>query len=186
MKLKFNKFFLKCIISIGVIILIVAIRLWYLDEQGNFHEIDPGELYRSAQMDRDELEYYIQKYNIHSILNLRGNGAGEPWYEEEITVSKEFNITHFDIGLSADKAPSDRNINELLNIFHNAPKPLLIHCKSGADRSGLAAAIWKVTMEGKSPIVAKRQLSILYGHMPLGPTQAMDDYFDHWVALNTK
>ena len=40
--------------------IISAARLWYLEEQGNFHPITPYEAYRSAQLDQDELEYYIR------------------------------------------------------------------------------------------------------------------------------
>jgi hypothetical protein len=45
---------------------------WYLEEQGNFHPITSGEAYWSAQLDQDELEYYIRKFEIRSIINLRG------------------------------------------------------------------------------------------------------------------
>jgi cytochrome c-type biogenesis protein CcmE len=43
---------------------IVAARLWYLEEQGNFHPITPGEAHRSAQLDQDELAYYQQKRGL--------------------------------------------------------------------------------------------------------------------------
>ncbi len=55
--------------------------LWYLEEQGNFHPITPGEAYRSAQLDPDELEYDIRKFKIRSIINLKGKDVGEPLYE---------------------------------------------------------------------------------------------------------
>src|SRR5262245_53973378 len=77
--------------------------LLYVEEQGNFHSITPGEAYRSAQLDRDELEYYIQKYKIKSVLNLRGEAADAVWYQEETIVSSEQNVNHYDIALSASK-----------------------------------------------------------------------------------
>ena len=164
--------------SIGVI---VAARLWYLEEQGNFHPITPGEAYRSAQLDRDELEYYIRKFKIQSIINLRGEKAGETWYEEEISTSRKLGVRHFDLGLSPDRAPSSRETEELLRLFQLAPRPVLIHCKAGADRSGLGAAIWKIVIDRDSASAAKRQLSILYGHLPVGPTQALDAFFETWI-----
>jgi hypothetical protein len=42
------------IAAVGVILIFVAARLYYLDEQGNFHSVTPGVIYRSAQLDRDE------------------------------------------------------------------------------------------------------------------------------------
>lgn len=157
-------------------------RLWYLEEQGNFHPVAPGEAYRSAQLDRDELEYYIRKFKIRSIINLRDEEAGEPWYEEEISTCRKLGVSHFDLGLSADKAPSSSRIKELLRLFRVAPRPVLIHCQAGSDRAGLASALWKVAVDGASASVAKRQLSIRYGHIPFGPTQISDELFDKWAS----
>ena len=58
---------------------------------------------------------------------------------------------------------------------------VLIHCKAGADRAGLAAALWKMAIDGAPKSEARRHLSIRYGHMPLGPTQALDAFLENWV-----
>ncbi len=70
------------------------------------------------------------------------------------------------------------DIQELLRLFNTAPRPVLIHCKVGADRSGLAAAIWQGVIEGRPKSEAKKQLSFVYGHMPFGPTQALDEFIE--------
>ena len=165
--------------------IIVAARLWYLEEQGNFHSITPGEAYRSAQLDKDELEYDIRKYKIRSIINLKGKDGGEPFYEEEIAICRDMEVRHYDLGISADKTPSSHDIEKLLMLFINAPRPVLIHCQAGADRSGLAAALWKVVIDGAPKSVAREQLSIRYGHMPFGPTQVLDAFFENWVIPTT-
>ncbi len=162
-------------------VVIVAARLWYMEEQGNFHPITPVEAYRSAQLDQDELEYYLHKFNLRSIINLRGKNEGAPWYQIEITTCRELGVRHYDLRLSADKTPSSAKIEKLLGLFRVAPRPVLIHCKAGADRSGLAAALWKVVVDDASKSAAKEQLSIRYGHMPLGPTQVLDSFFENWV-----
>ena len=162
--------------------LLVAIRLWYLEEQGNFHPITVGEAYRSAQLDRDELEHYIRNFRIGSFINLRGENVGEPWYDEEIATCRNLDVNHFDLNLSAEKAPTSSQVQALLNVFRAAPRPVLIHCRAGADRSGLASAIWKVVIDGESASSASRQLSILFGHMPFGATQVLDDFFKAWAS----
>jgi protein tyrosine/serine phosphatase len=161
--------------------IVAAARFWYLQEQGNFHAITPGEAYRSAQLDQDLLQHYIRKLNIRSIINLRGDNAGDPWYDEETAVCQKMAVNHYDLGLSADKTPTSEQIAELLRFFRMAPRPVLIHCQGGADRSGLAAALWKVVVDGAPKAEAGKQLSILYGHIPFGPTQAMDAFFKHWT-----
>ena len=169
------------VMAICSIALIVVARLWYLKEQGNFHPITPGEAYRSAQMDRDELEDYIRKFKIRSIINLRGEEPDER-YEEEISTCRKLGVSHFALGLSADKAPSSREIKKLLRLFRVAPRAVLIHCLAGSDRAGLASALWKVAADGASASVVKRQRSIRYGHIPFGPTPVLDEFFDKRVS----
>lgn len=165
--------------------IIAAARFWYLEEQGNFHPITPGEAYRSAQLDQDILEYYIRKFKIRSIINLRGKKDGKPWYIEEIATCRKLGVRHYDLKLSSKKAPSPLQIKDLLRLFRIGPRPVLIHCLAGADRTSLAAAIWQVVIDGKPKSEAKKQLSFVYGHMPFGPTQVLDEFFEKW-AVPTK
>jgi hypothetical protein len=60
----------------------------------------------------------------------------------------------------------------------------IIHCRGGADRSGLVAALCLFVDEGTSAKDADRQLSILYGHFPYlwSRTGAMDRSFWAFVA----
>jgi len=177
-----QKILIKTAVSLVCFLgIIAAARLWYLEEQGNFHPITPGEAYRSAQLDQDELEYYTRKFGIRSIINLRGKNNGSSWYLEEIETCRNLGVSHYDLKLSPKKAPSPRRIQELLKLFRVAPRPVLIHCKAGADRSGLAAALWKMVIDGAPKSEARRHLSIRYGHMPLGPTQALDAFLENWV-----
>jgi protein tyrosine/serine phosphatase len=149
-------------------------------ECGNFHTITPGEAYRSAQLDMDKLAYYIKKYRIKSILNLRGKDPGSTWYIDELNVSAKNNVEHYDISLSAHEEPQERDIESLMDIFMRAPRPLLIHCRAGADRSGLVAAMWKLVFDREPKVEAARQLSIFYGHLMVGKAKAMDDFFQKW------
>jgi protein tyrosine/serine phosphatase len=152
----------------------------YLNEQGNFHPITEGEAYRSAQLDLDEFEHYVKKYNIRSIVNLRGENPKKLWYKEEITFCDANNIKHYDISLSSSKAPSQEDVRKLVEIFHTAPRPVLIHCLAGADRSGLVAAMWKVIVDKEPKKEAEKQLSLFFGHFPIGKTAAMDRFFQNW------
>jgi hypothetical protein len=172
---------LKWAASIAILILFLPASYFiYMEEQGNFHVITPGQAYRSAQLDRDELEYYLPKYNIKSILNLAATNSSDRHYRDEIEVCRELNIVHYDLRLSADRKPSSHKIDRLIAILKTAPRPVLIHCKAGADRTGLAAALWKVIVDREPKSRAKKQLSLRFGHMPFGPTTAMDNFFTEW------
>jgi protein tyrosine/serine phosphatase len=173
----------KILVSGFVLLFLLSTSYFlYMKEQGNFHTISYGEAYRSAQLDTDEFEYYIKKYNIKSIVNLRGRNPHALWYEEEIGVCAKHGLKHFDISLSASREPAEKDISELMEIFKTAPRPLLIHCLGGADRSGLAAAIWKIKIDRESISEADKQLSLLYGHLPIGGTSAMDRFFQKYAG----
>src|ERR1700754_414407 len=133
---------------------------------GNFHGVEKGQLYRSAQLDKDQFEQVISRYGIKSILNLRGSGSGQRWYEDELAVSHALNVRHYDYGIWASGITSSKQINEILTLIRAAPKPLLIHCQSGADRSGLVSALYLAEIEGRPADEAARQLSLIYGHFP--------------------
>lgn len=178
-----GKFLLRFRWAVVVLLIIMTLPagyLIYMEEQGNFHPITPGEAYRSAQLDRDELEYYLSEYKIRSVINLRGENDGERWYLQEKATCRDFNVKHYDLGLKATREPSRKQLETLLRLFQEAPRPVLIHCQAGADRSGIAAAIWKVVIDGIPKGVAKEQLSIIFGHFPVGPTGVLDAFFEQW------
>ncbi len=158
--------------------LIFATCMFYLNEQGNFHTVTKNEMYRSAQLDKDELVYYIKKYKIRSIVNLRRKSNAH-WYREELGICKQYGVYHYDYGFSATNILSFKRMKAIILLLKNMPKPVLIHCKAGADRSGLIAALWLYKIQNYPFKKAFKQLSITFGHFPyLGsPTQAMDKSF---------
>jgi len=166
-----------------------ALYALYQSLQGNFHVITKGEAYRSAQMTGNELKRCISNYRIKSIINLRGKMPKEGWYKEEVKISEAAKVMHYDLLLSAYSELSAEEARILTGLFNFAPRPILIHCQGGADRSGLAAAMWKVIVDKEPKAEAGKQLSIVYGHLPFGPASAMDRFFDKWsfakpVSLN--
>jgi len=157
----------------------------YIEEQGHFCTITPNEAYRSGQLDTEELQYYIVKYNIKSILNLRGQNTGKLWYTEELKVCKRYGIKHYDIALSKSREPDKKDVHNLIRIFHTAPRPILIHCAGGSDRTGLVSAMWKVIIDNEAKSKASRQLSIWYGHIPGLNNSAMDKFLKRWKPRKT-
>lgn len=148
--------------------------------RSNFHIVTKGEAYRSAQMSAAKLKYFISKYYIKSILNLREKDPNEKWYDEEIKVCTENGVMHFDVFLSSDRELSPEEMNSLLALFKSAPRPILIHCMGGADRTGLVAAMWKMSVNKTSRKEAGKQLTIWYGHRPFGKASAMNRSFKNW------
>ena len=146
---------------------------------GNIHPVTDGVVYRSAQLNGTQLAETLQKYKIRSVVNLRGDNVGENWYTDELTVTATNGVAHYDIGMYAKREPDIATVKRIFEVLRTAARPLLIHCNSGADRTGLVAAIYKHFVEGRSADEAAHQLSFRYGHFPwLGSgTVAMDQTF---------
>lgn len=150
---------------------------------GNFHEVLPGELYRSNQPTARQIENYTQHYGIKTIVNLRGAKENAAWYENEAATAKGLGIRHIDFGMSSSRQMTLDETYELVALLRDAPKPILIHCKSGADRTGLVSVIYLQQIAGADVETAERQLSIRFGHVGLpffSPTYAMDE---NWEEL---
>jgi len=145
---------------------------------GNFHKVD-NNIYRSAQLFSFNMPYYIEKHEIKSILNLRGVSQRD-WYKDEKEFAKNSDIQHYDYGFSDRKIQSIEKMTKLVEIIKNAPKPLLIHCKAGADRASLASALY--LLDVKNDLSASDQISLKYGHFPWfgSKTEAMGTSFKNF------
>lgn len=137
----------------------------YLQLSGNFHPVIEGQLYRSAQPTADQLASYVRANGIKTVINLRGEHRGVAWYDREVGMAKDLGIEHIDFGMSASKMISAQTAEEIVSLMASAPKPILIHCQSGADRSGLVAALYLKKVAGLDDDKAQGQLSFYYGHV---------------------
>lgn len=157
-----------------------------LQVDGNIRTVEAGQLYRSAQLDSAQFARVIQKDGIRTIINLRGAHPKAGWYDTELAVSKAYGVTHVDYGISAEHMVTAAQIDSILTLLRTAPKPILVHCQGGADRSGLVSALYEAEIAGKPPAVADGQLALRFGHFPyLGSkTIAMDRSF--WAYVNAK
>lgn len=174
-KFAFNAIFIITIIACTTVITI--------QKSGNFHTLIPGVAYRSGQLDREGFKKKILTNKIRSVLNLRGYSKSS-WYSDEIAVIREFGITHYDHKLSASQLVSTTELLNILKVIDNAPKPILIHCQGGADRTGLVSAITMLALEKTTIKDANKELSFRYGHFPhllWSDTSAMDESFDSFT-----
>ncbi len=158
----------------------------YLQSSGNFHVVEPGLAYRSNTLGTAQLKDVISANQIKTIINLRGGSTAEQWYRDEALVSDAMGVTMIDIPMSDSRVPETATLKTLVDALEGAPRPILIHCKAGADRTGLAAALFEYLVAGRSAEEAAAQLSLLYGHFPWYPSQtgAMDKTF--WDVANDR
>jgi protein tyrosine/serine phosphatase len=141
----------------------------------NFAAVEPGRLYRSNHPTPGNLKTFARKVGLTTLINLRGqakNGSDALSREAAASLGLDFH----DMALESRGAPHRDRILRLANIYQTMRGPALIHCKSGADRAGLAAGLF-VLIEGGTTQNALKQLSLRYGHIKHSKTGILDAFF---------
>jgi protein tyrosine phosphatase (PTP) superfamily phosphohydrolase (DUF442 family) len=145
----------------------------------NFDEVAPG-VYRSNQPDHGRLEK-LKAMGIRTIVNLRGTPRQSHYLFEEESC-RALGLIMVNLQLHARRAAPRSELLALIETFRTAEKPFLVHCKSGADRAGLAAAIYLLAIEGRSVAEARRQLGPAYIHFRWSQTGICDHLLDAYEA----
>lgn len=150
----------------------------YLVAEHNFHVVTAGQVYRSSRMSPAALTEVMQAHDIKSVLSLIGPSAAESNAVHAVQAD------YFDVSISDRHEVTDSEMDRIITVLRTAPKPLLIHCKSGSDRAGLVAALYHYAIEGEPANQAAKELTLFYGHLPPGlgfGTVAMDQSFWRYV-----
>lgn len=176
---------MKKIIGIFVLVIMGSSALIYVvhdNHVSSVYPVLPGEVYRSAQLDREGVELAITSNGIRSIINLRGGNDGKQWYKDEKDVAAANNVTHHDMSFSPHGLPPRRSVRQLADLLMATEKPTLVHCKNGSDRAGLASAIAMLLQEGQSlPSVSKH---VSYNYLAFDPDSTgrlFYKQYDEWL-----
>ena len=130
---------------------------------GNWGVVAPGLLYRGNHPTPGQLARAKRRFGLRSVINLRGatqNGSDALSREQ----AGRLGLVVVDVALSSGRAPPRETILALAEALRRAPAPALLHCKSGADRTAFAAAVF-VLMEGGTVEAALRHMSLRHGHL---------------------
>lgn len=119
-----------------------------LDLFYNFHWIVPGDAARGGQAHIGLLGPFLNRHGIRTLINLRGENPDIGWWRYETRVAREAGITHLDVMLDSRKLPTRSMVAKLFDAFDQAPRPFLLKCSGGQDRTSLAAALYVIHAEG--------------------------------------
>jgi hypothetical protein len=134
---------------------------------GNFGVVDPGRVYRCARRWAD-LPAIMGACRPASVLNLGHCRDRHPWRVEEVREARCRGIDLNEVSIRYDRRPSREELLAILDVFDGCRYPLLIHCTDGADRTGLASALYLMAVRGVPPDRASREaFSLRYGHVPM-------------------
>ena len=120
------------------------------------------------------------KQGVKSVINLRGGRAS--FYYLEKDACERLGLAMHDIGLSSREVPSREEVLTAKALFETIEYPILMHCKSGADRAGLMAVFYRHFHLGEPISAAKEELSWRTLHSSAGMTGVLDYMFDHYLS----
>ena len=134
----------------------------------NFHWVVPGEASRAMQAWAGGLGAFLEVRGIRAIINLRGRNDDLSWWKKETATAQGRGIVHLDAMLDSRKLPSRDMLVRLIETFNTAPRPFMLKCSGGQDRTSLAAALYIVFRDGWDALpTARRQFARYpYLHFP--------------------
>lgn len=140
--------------------------------------------WRSAQ----PAPFHIQRMagkGIRTIVNLRGDRlCGSYWLEQKACKQAGIELVNFQVRSRA--APTREEIRGAKALFDRIEYPMLMHCKSGADRAGLMSVLYRHFKEGVPVEKAKAELSLRYGHIRQADTGVLDYFFERYLEENAR
>jgi protein tyrosine/serine phosphatase len=144
----------------------------------NFAAVAPGRLYRCNHPTPGRLVRLTRQFGLKTLINLRGpTGNGSDALSRD--AAARLGLDFIDMSLESRGAPHRDRILRLHEIYRTMRAPALLHCKSGADRAGLAAGLF-LLFEGATAREALRQLSLRFGHINAAKTGILDAFFLRW------
>lgn len=148
----------------------------------NLHPID-GRMFRSSQPLPWQLRAWQRRYGLRTIINLRGNpcpGAGI-----EARACERLGLKLYSPRLYSRHPPAAADMRALKQLFDSIEYPALLHCKSGADRAGMGAVLYRVLHLGHRVEDASRELHWRFGHMRGSPSGVLDFFLAQYL-LDTR
>ncbi len=137
----------------------------------NLHRVAPG-VWRANQPSPARLARY-RAMGIRAVLNLRGS-KGLSHFALEREACARLGLTLVNLPLSAARPAARETLLALHEVFRTIPKPFVMHCKSGADRTGIAAALYLLMIEEAPLAEAARQLHWRFLHLARGEAGVLD------------
>ena len=120
---------------------------------------------------------------IKTVVNLRGIRHCSSYYLEKETCENN-NIKLINFPVTSRDTPKVETILAAKKLFKEIEYPIIMHCKSGADRAGLMSALYLILNQNEPVDKAKNQLSFKYLHLKHAKTGILDAFFENYLKEN--
>ncbi len=114
------------------------------------------DVYRSGQPDAAGFRA-LEEAGIKSVINLR-----EYHRDDKKAAGTSIQLMRYPV--AAGEVTLD-DLEAILRMIRQAPKPVLVHCWHGSDRTGIVMAAYRIVEQNMSPQEAEKELTDeRYGH----------------------
>lgn len=145
-------------IAVAIATLILGGSYWYFIQYclPHFHTVREGTLYRSGQPRGVGLEW-LRVRGIRTLINLRDPDKDGVAEEKAFAEENGLRFYQFPIG-SSHEATQDAVKRFLAIVDDKSPRPILVHCSRGKDRSNVLSAIFRIEYDRWSNELALEEL----------------------------
>ena len=136
----------------------------------NFCVVTPGVLWRAEAPTRSDAQW-LMEHGIGTVVSLQLD-VRHSFESVHLDPAEARSVVYFRVGdFSAIQVLTHRHLDEhvaeVLAIIQKAPKPVLISCRAGVDRTGIITAAYRMLVQGWS---AQQAISDMDGfHSPWDP-----------------
>jgi tyrosine-protein phosphatase SIW14 len=111
----------------------------------NFQKVN-DHIYRGAQPTDDGFGE-LARLGIKTVIDLRQ--IGEHSQEGEQKVVTSLGMRYVSIPMIGMSTPKDDQVSEVLTLLSDTTsEPVFVHCKRGADRTGMVVAVYRISQDG--------------------------------------
>ena len=114
----------------------------------NFHWVVEEDCARMAQAWAGGVGPFLDRRGVKALINLRGRNDDLSWWKNETGAAEARGIAHLDAMLDSRKLPTRAMLARLVEAFDSAPRPFVLKCSGGQDRTSFAAALYLIHRDG--------------------------------------
>lgn len=146
----------------------------------NRHAIGGG-MFRENQPSPKRIKIWADE-GIRTVVNLRGPSP-KGFYQLEQEACEAHGLTLVNYRMYSRDVHSPERLLGTKALFDSIEYPAVMHCKSGADRTGIMGVLYRHFRMGDPIEVALEQLSFKYLHVKHGKTGMLGFFFRDFLAF---
>jgi hypothetical protein len=185
----------RIIVLIAIAIALIAAAFpaywWILIYRANWGVVVPGQIYRSAQMSPLLMRRNLEENHIDVIIFLSHEEEDDSDIQAEKQIAADENIQFLNFPMNGDGVATPEMYTRALIALcgaNRAGKTVLVHCHSGAQRTGGVVAVYRMLVQGMPPEQALAEMKH-YGHDPrknLTLIPFLNDHIGEWADALVK